>query len=32
MKMLEVIDAYVTLQRSRGMCFDAANNTNRLDR
>jgi integrase/recombinase XerD len=25
MKMLEVIDAYVTLQRSRGMCFDAAN-------
>jgi len=24
MKMLEVIDAYVTLQRSRGMRFDAA--------
>jgi hypothetical protein len=25
MKMLEVVDAYVTLQRSRGMRFDAAN-------
>jgi len=25
MKMVEVIDAYVTLQKSRGMRFDTAN-------